>query len=409
MSRSSFSATHHPTPKLSISTGTLPPYISPTQPPTKKQPFGTINSVAFVRSTTLVLPEELYQLIITKLDLQPQVSPNSPSQPQSSILRPKYAKLITPLALLLRDPFLSQHIKRTGSNILALSEGTPGVNDTFRLCNGGLTLDLDKDVYERLGLQGSIVKNTGARKHVKTRWRVEVDLKAASSLAGKKGFEKLRSAAEENGVIGMGKTWLMADVEGLGEGAKLQGEEMRHLHPLECDALVEEGKAVNGVLVPQVLRTGDVDGYGEEEWWEVLEWIDLVALGSPRVTADDSVDSHVSRYSVPEPRSTENVRILKWDGLMSSDWVTRLLIELTKASSKAQSQCWLVLSVAGHSIETVGGVDGYSIVLHAGGIGVDRENGDAMEVDESIRQGESQGQSRVQRFMCFQVCDSGVS
>src|ERR1700755_1074576 len=127
----------NPAPKLNVSTGTLPPYISPSQPPTKKSPFRQIQSVPFVRSATLILPEELHQLIVTKLENEP------------SLLNPRYAKVICPLGDLLEGKFFNDCVKRPGSNILALSEGVPGVDDRFLFREGKLVLDLGKESYEK--------------------------------------------------------------------------------------------------------------------------------------------------------------------------------------------------------------------------------------------------------------------
>jgi ribonucleases P/MRP protein subunit RPP40 len=409
MAPSMFSTNQHPTPKLIVSHGELPPYISPAQPPTKKQPFGTINSVSFIQSTTLVLPEELYQLIISKLDSVSEPCSEDSTPHTNTIIKPKYAKFISPLGHLLENPVLDTLFKLPGSNILALSEGIPGVDNKFNIQKGKLTLDVDRDVYERLGLQGSIIKATGARQHVKNRWRVEVDLRAPSSVGGKKGFDKLRAATGEKGAAGMGKTWMLADAAGLGGGVKLLDEGLQSLHLLVCDALVEEGRGVDGVLVPHSLSRGLVEELDEEDCWALLEWVDLVALDSPRVTQADSVDPYISRYTAPKPNTAGNLRVMKWQGLMSSEWLTRLLIEIIKISRQYKSRDWLAVSVTSHDIEAVGGTDGYTIALQPKAVATETENGLPQEGAEMAEQDGSHQSGGLQQFMCFRLSDSGVS
>jgi ribonuclease P/MRP protein subunit RPP40 len=80
------------------------------------------------------------------------------------------------------------------------------------------------------------------------------------------------------------------------------------------------------------LPTEDV----QESLYELLEYVDLLQLGSPRVQSTDQVDPFISRYSVPETSSdgeveTQNVRVLKWEGLISVQWMLTLLYGLMYA------------------------------------------------------------------------------
>lgn len=60
------------------------------------------------------------------------------------------------------------------------------------------------------------------------------------------------------------------------------------------------------------------------------EWLAMVALGSPRVTANDTIDPYLSRYSVPDADDSKpaNLTSLKWHGFINSQWITQLLIAL---------------------------------------------------------------------------------
>ena len=303
------------------------------------------------------------------------------------------------------------------------------MDDQFTVRNGWLRLDLCGESYRRSGLQGGVVKATGARRHVGSRWRVEVDLTAGSSAVGKKGFERLRRAGRaEGGVLGGGRCWvLVCDVgesgsdgkEGRGDVTVLDEEVLGGLHLTVCEAKQEEVRTIQGVLVPEVLRNGPGMGVDmdEEEWWEVVEWLDLVALGSPRIEEGDEVDPYISRYSVPEPATKGNMRILKWEGLLTSEWLTRLLIEIVKLSRAHKSMDWVALSATGHQTEAVGGVDGYTIVLQPsektlpGDRDVDGAPGqtDTMGMDEKNDQGENEEGTGLQKCICFHFIDSVVA
>ena len=67
----------------------------------------------------------------------------------------------------------------------------------------------------------------------------------------------------------------------------------------------------------------------QENLGALAEWIAMVQLQSPRVSAGDEVDSYLSRYSVPgdETRPT-NLISLKWRGLIPRKWTLQLFVTL---------------------------------------------------------------------------------
>lgn len=84
--------------KMFVSLGELPNYIDPSQPPTKKSPWRQINQVPFVQQATLILPEELYELIWNKI--------------QENLKASRYAKVIVKLVDILNGPFFNDYIKK---------------------------------------------------------------------------------------------------------------------------------------------------------------------------------------------------------------------------------------------------------------------------------------------------------
>lgn len=87
-------------------------------------------------------------------------------------------------------------------------------------------------------------------------------------------------------------------------------------------------RIIRGVLCPAITPDETVDGFRDycSEW---SEWLSLVALGSPRILQQDSIDSYLSRYQVPnaEEAKTVDVAVIKWVGLIPAKWITHLLIQ----------------------------------------------------------------------------------
>ena len=256
---------------------------------------------------------------------------------------------------------------------------------------------------------------------MKSRWRVDVDLRAPSSVAGRKGFERLRSAGRPEGVLGGGRCWLLCDAGSVSDGKEsgdvLEGEVLGGLHPTVCEA-EQEVRSVDGALVPDVLGTGvGMEQMDEEEWWELVEWLDLVALGSPRVGVGNRVDPYISRYSVPVHATKGNLGLVKWEGLLSSEWMTKLLIEIIKLSRVHKSKEWVALSATGHQTEALGGADGYTIVLQPSEKALvgDKDGGDmpqqadTMEMDEKNEHDREEEGTGLQHCICVPFIDSVVA
>jgi ribonuclease P/MRP protein subunit RPP40 len=90
------------------------------------------------------------------------------------------------------------------------SEGQPGIQNTFWLKDSVLRLDIDKATYERCGLVGVAAPGSG-RKHTKSRFRVELDLRLPSMQHGKKGFERIKWAFKN--VLDESLAWLFVDLD----------------------------------------------------------------------------------------------------------------------------------------------------------------------------------------------------
>ncbi|RMZ86712.1 hypothetical protein DV736_g6063, partial [Chaetothyriales sp. CBS 134916] len=319
-----FSSTNsRPKPKVHMTSAALPPYIDPVQPPTKRSPWRQMRETPFVRTVTLVMPEEVVMLTLTDI-------------------------------LTNTDGWWWTNVQ-----LMMLSEGRPGVDEgRFEIREGKLRMELSKETYEKCGLQGKpLVDGGGGRKHMKARYEVQVDLR------GKKKGRGL-------------------------------------------DRVEGEARSLRGVKVPEkvflVGEEGDEEERQqyEEDWYEVVEWLDMVALDSDGVKDDGCTDSYVSRYKVPADSKITDLRVVRWAGLLSWTWIIALLIEIVKRSKAAHVESWLAVSVASHRTEAVGQVDGYTVVLQS-------TSSASTGSVRGQREEEEKGKG-FQRSRCFQFVDSNT-
>lgn len=225
---------------------------------------------------------------------------------------------------ILTGPFFTNYIK-TGT-IALQSQGRPGVDSIYTLYNGILRLELPRDLYERAGLSGSPVRD-GGRKHIKERFAVVINLRLPSMVAGRKGFERLKRAAEN--VLNTSTQWLFADLNG-----SLHADDAPIAAFAPAIHTVTSKVAQTLVDVPPMALTRAskgqyADALFEDEALELLEWADLVKMESPRVQVGNKVDPFLSRYSIPGselgPFKEQEVMHLSWHGFMPTEWARDML------------------------------------------------------------------------------------
>ncbi|KAK5260564.1 hypothetical protein LTR40_003932 [Exophiala xenobiotica] len=369
-----------PSPKVNISSGPVPAYISASQAPTKKSPWRTIREVEYVQRATATLPEELYDIIWRDVD--------------ASMGGLDYARVIMKLEDILQGDFFNEYIKR--GNILMLSEGRDGADEVFSLSEGTLRLELSKELYERAGLQGNSIQS-GGRKHVKSKYLVEMNLRLPSMLHGKKGFERLVWAAKN--VLNRSLNWLFVDLnqEKGSDGAK---QPITTHHPI-FQTLSPRTQTLSNILSPSTLATSlplsSSGGMPSEETQEMVhdlfEYLDMLTLASPRVQSTDKTDPYISRYQVPDlpndaalalddtSRAGGNVKTVTWTGLITTQKLSRTK-NLDSLPRQAQ---WLALSVSAHKTQAIGRqLDGYTILLQPQADSTDPTSNNEIETDVDV-------------------------
>ena len=310
--------------KIYFSHSLLPTYIDPQNVATKKKPFSAFNKQKFSHRLEVVLPEELYELVQNEIDRV------------DGAARAQYARVHMKVGEILEPDFLESYIKQ--GNIMMLSEGRPLLDNCFELYDGMLRMELNRPTYERCGLQGTPIED-GGKKHQKQRWVVEYDLKSPSMKHGGKAFSRLQRACKS--VLDQSLTWLFynfnpSSSESLAEGRETISKHAPWIHPIEPRAT----KMAN-VLVP-TLSTGDLPSlYDEETALNLLEWVQMVGLDSPRIRQSDNIDPHLSRYEVPDVGhgvASTNMMCIRWRGFLPPAFMRSVFLAIRRAAFKRKNR-----------------------------------------------------------------------
>ena len=318
---------HKPPPssdtKTYFSHSILPFYIDPLNTSTKKKPFTAFNAQPHSHTLDLVLPAEVWDLVRAHL---------------ASHNERVYACAFLKLSDVLEEDFLDAYI-RNGS-VSMLSAGRPLVDTRFEIVEGVLRMEMDRPTYERAGLVGVPVED-GGKKHQRNRMRVEHDLKHESMKKGKKGFERLRWAARN--VLGESKSWLFWSANPTFAESVKERREVLSKHVPKVFVLEPEVMVLKGVVVPKLGgQENALSGvYDQDDALALLEWLDMLNLGSSRVTEGDEINSHLCRYDVPDfghgVDMHELVRV-RWCGFLTPRFVKDLFLEVWKAGFKGKRE-----------------------------------------------------------------------
>ncbi|KAK5956256.1 hypothetical protein OHC33_002832 [Knufia fluminis] len=456
--------------KVNISHVEIPStYLDPTQPPLKRLPFRQIRNVPFIRDLTLCMPTRVYNSLYSNSNHDNATTSTIP-KPALPAQQFKYAKVIMTLS-----DILTNYDLRTGNHAMLAGSSD---DTTMHLNRGTLTIDMPHSTYQRSGLTFPMTKlASGGRKHEKgsVRYRVSIDLRAPSMVKGKKGFERLVHAAGNVEGLREGRVWLFAGVGGrAGKGKKRKREdgvngkgdvamatdattsstmataattestkEREHLLAAHHPTLVTDPGTVTvqrDVLIPSIVSNptylstlhtqtnaskGDLPTILEDDIYELVEYLSLLFLASPRITKADygKVDPYLCRYTLPsattthtntakEPADvddtrnedrdmtgpsntnaedaeakpkTDDITTIRYTGFIPSEFVLHLVIDLIRRSrakivepEKEEGQIedddedlWVAINVKSHRTEAKGGVDGYMNLLQGGCSSVD--------------------------------------
>ncbi len=180
-----------------------------------RKPWSSIQSLGFVGQVDLLVPRSCADAVQRKL-----------AEREAATAQPQYARVVMTLGQVLEGAFFKEYIKAGGlavscfplyswiladaavGHILMLSKGRPGQDNVFSLKDGRLTLFLERETYERAGLDG---KPHGVKdsRGLRPRWVVEIDLNAKAMWPGKAGYERVVYACKN--VLNKPVTWLLCN------------------------------------------------------------------------------------------------------------------------------------------------------------------------------------------------------
>lgn len=298
--------------KIYFTHSILQTYIDPQNVSTKKQPFVAFNKQHFSHTLDLILPEEIYLVVQQRLQ----------------DFTPHYARVHLSLSDILAPEFLSTYIKH--GNITMLSEGRPLIDNCFSLFEGKLRLEMNKQTYERCGLQGTPIED-GGKKHQKQRWVVEYDLRQSRMRHGKGAFGRLEWACKN--VLTNRLTWLFYNHNPSSAESLVEGKEELSKHAPFIHNISPLATKLEALLVPRLSPEVRTELYDQDASLELLEYLHLISLHSPRIAASDSVDPYISRYEIPDfgaGTSKRDFTCLRWKGFMPPAFVREVFLAMKK-------------------------------------------------------------------------------
>lgn len=167
-------------------------------------------------------------------------------------------------------------------------------------------------------------------------------------LHGRKGFERVVWAFKN--VLNHSVTWLFHDIDSESDHGKdiaiavsldnkaidsnIAANETpitKH-HPVTKTCSTQK-KTIGEVRVPNIGPPTIPDSdYDYEDWaLETYEWLSLVAVESPRILSEDTIDPFLSRYQTPHIDSGKplNIVVLTWVGFIPMVWIMHLFVSLS--------------------------------------------------------------------------------
>jgi ribonuclease P/MRP protein subunit RPP40 len=165
---------------------------------------------------------------------------------------------------------------------------------------------------------------------------------------GKKGFQRIVRAFTD--VLNHSLAWLFVDLE----SQEIESGPITKHHP-QIKVAQPKISRVSDVIVPFDIGNKEImaDPIYEEE---LLEWIGLATMDSPRIGNKDDIDRFLCRYELPEAFSAEDqadatpqtLIHLRWHGFASPKFVR----EIWLVAKAAWGKNWFAMSASTFEDET---------------------------------------------------------
>ncbi|XP_028831526.1 ribonuclease P protein subunit p40 isoform X1 [Denticeps clupeoides] len=254
---------------------------------------------------------------------------------------PYYRVRDLPVYKLLEENFLENVLKRGNFYALSYKTRIDEDNTVAFLPTGQLILSVDKDTYERLGLEG---KPSQYNHRQVMRYVVTVDVTEKSMAPGSKRYQRVLASLTER--VPMKCDFLFSRHKNAAAAAE-DGALKALLSQFKYDTHkpILKTHTLKDMLHPS-LKSSDLRGDGPLfSPHHFLEWLGAVNLD---ITCSDPVDSFLSIYNCPEPHTPMSQGMLcTLTGLLLPEDLHSLLQELRNYFDEPKFSSWLAMTVHG--------------------------------------------------------------
>jgi ribonuclease P/MRP protein subunit RPP40 len=153
---------------------------------------------------------------------------------------------------------------------------------------------------------------------------------------GKKGFSRLEWACKN--VLNKSLTWLFYNFNPTAKESLQAGKEPISVHQPFLQSIKPIVTKLPKTLVPNLTVSDLTALYDRDDTLALQEYIHMLSLASPRVSAYDSIDSHISRYEVPKltdrKLATKEMVRVRWRGFIGPEFVREIYLTVRKEGLK---------------------------------------------------------------------------
>ncbi|ODA76654.1 hypothetical protein RJ55_07925 [Drechmeria coniospora] len=286
-------------------------HVDPTQPPSRNKPWTSLAAHEFIHEVDLIIPQDYYPVVANVVGLE----------------QPSYTSISMSIGQLLEGEFFAQYLQKGGVSML--SDGRVSNDNTFTVHNGILTMYLDRQTFERVGLEGKPHGATGSHRDNPV-WVVSYDFTCSSMVRGKRKFNKLLHACQN--VLDEPLQWLFCHTHGPGPCPHPLDRFNPRKHSVALTVVQDvEVPHVKMSVSPVILSQGNRPAF-EDTAMNLYEWLSLIRLQSPRITASDTIDP--------------------WKGFINARWLRRLVTDIL---TKCPQSEWFAVSATAFSNNFAGG------------------------------------------------------
>ncbi|RIA99709.1 ribonuclease P 40kDa subunit-domain-containing protein [Glomus cerebriforme] len=254
-----------------------------------------------------------------------------------------YYKVDLPLSWFIERSFIQDYVKSGCVVALSLTEGIDITNVIALDSLGTLILNLTKDTYEELGLDGKPTEFGPS----KQRFVVQINLKEKSLIPGKKGYERIKWCF--NNTLTKKFTFLISFIK----SDTKQSSEIDFPSSFNAKKILGKfdfNNIFDHILIPDLKIIKNISN--ESQWRldaiEIYDWIGLVSIQAQRIKSHDQVDPYISVYKPPEPYSDGNGSFIKCAGFIPSSTIKELFDSVSKFLQESEINIpWVIINVWG--------------------------------------------------------------